>query len=184
MSDSLIYKTKITTPAGTYEFEGSQEFVEKQVEKILSIAKSIPVAPPIAQPENPSTTNDNGSKKPARKTLIEQPQMLPNLVNTSEKITELREFYDAKKPETHIEIFAVLTYWLKNNCELPEVSISEMWTLYKILSIKAPKVLIQSFRDGKSKKAYFDAGKSMGKYYLTPFGETFVDHDLPHKASK
>lgn len=109
--------------------------------------------------------------------------MLPNLI-PKEQIASLREFYDTKGPDSHMEIFAVLSYWLKDALSITDVSIDEMWTLYKVLQIRAPKVLVQVFRDAKSKKAYFDTSEGNGKYYLTSFGETFVEHDLPRAPKK
>lgn len=188
MNEGNNYKAKITTARGTFEFEGSQEFVEKQIDKVVDIEKSMPA--PAPEPENPRARQTNKTKAKAggnngstKKSASEQPKMLPNLV-PKEQITSLREFYESKGPDSHMEIFAVLAYWLKDALSTTEVSIDEMWTLYKVLQIRAPKILIQVFRDAKSKKAYFDASGSNGKYYLTSFGETFVEHDLPHAPKK
>lgn len=183
MNDSIPHKTKITTSLGTFEFEGSQEFVESQIQKIVDIISATPVVPKEVLSQESSQPGAI-KKAPSKKSLTEQPQMLPNLITDGSKIAELREFYTAKSAQTQVEIFAVLAYWLKSSCQITEVSINEMWTLYKILNIKPPKILIQTFRDGKSKKAYFEAGTTTGKYYLTPYGETFVEHDLPVKSQK
>lgn len=187
MNEGNIYKAKITTSRGTFEFEGSQDFVEKQVERIVDIEKTAPASPtPEVEQEQKQQkkqkTTTNGST--GRKSTVEQPKMLPNLVANKEQIDSLKALYTNKSPESHMEIYAVLTYWLKENLQIAEASIDEMWTLYKVLQIKAPKAIIQTFRDGKSKKAYFEAGATSGKYYLTPIGETFVEHDLPHLKKK
>ncbi len=182
MSEDKITKTRITTSLGTFEFEGTEEFVEKQIDRIVEMAKLLPQTPIAASSlvREPQTVLEKSNKKgQSKKALIEQPQILPNLITDKAMIDDLRSFYKSKSPENNIEIFATLTFWLKDKSQLPDVSISEMWTLYKILGIKPPKVLIQVFRDGKSKKAYFEAAKATGRYYLTPFGETFVEHDLP-----
>ena len=181
MDNQTVTKTKIDTNMGTFEFEGSQEFVEKQIEKILDIAKNSPKVVPQTQNITPDIEiNQNQKKTTNRKSLIEQPHMLPNLVSESSKIEDLKNFYNSKSPGNQMEKYAVLAYWLKNNYQLIDVSIDEMWTLYKILGIKQPRVLIQVFRDAKSKKAYFDASNKPGYYYLAPLGETTVEHDLPH----
>lgn len=183
MGEDMIHKAKITTNLGTFEFEGDRDFIDAQIEKIVGIAKSSPATTTPSPAENPATrSNGNLAKKTTqRKALVEQPRMLPKLITEGVKIEELRKFYALKSPETHIPRFAVLTHWLKNNCGLAEVSIDEMYTLYKILGLRQPKVLIQVFRDGKSKNAYFEVGTTPGHYYLTTFGETFVEHDLPRK---
>ncbi|MBL8159477.1 hypothetical protein JNJ66_03395 [Candidatus Saccharibacteria bacterium] len=186
MNEGNLHKARIVTPRGTFEFEGSQEFVEKQIDKVVDIEKNAPapstrehdtpLAEEISKPKaKTKTVTANGSPK---KSSSEQPKMLPNLI-PKDQIAGLREFYASKSPDSHPETFAVLSYWLKDILSVAEVSIDEMWTLYKVLQIRAPKVMIQVFRDAKSKKAYFDISKSGGKYYLTSFGETFVEYDLP-----
>lgn len=183
MENQTITKTKIDTNIGTFEFEGSQEFVEKQIEKILEIAKNSPKIVPQTQDITPNMEiNQNQKRTTNRKSLIEQPQMLPNLISESSKINDLKSFFVSKSPINQMEKFAVLAYWLKNNDGPTEVSINEMWTMYKILTMKPPQVLIQVFRDAKSKKAYFEASTKKGYYYLAPLGETIVEHELPHKA--
>lgn len=184
MADGPIFKAKITTSHGTFEFEGSQTFVESQVDKIVDIEKSTPLARPQALPQDTPEPQHRGRRNTgggtSRKPSAQQPKMLPELV-AKDKINVLKDFYAQKSPATQIETYAVLTYWLKENTELDEVSIDEMWTLYRVLSIKAPKVLVQAFRDGKSKKGYFELGTT-GRYHITSVGETFVEHDLPHNA--
>lgn len=188
MNEGNNYKAKITTARGTFEFEGSQEFVEKQIEKVVDIEKSVPIPAPepkiIAERQSSKTknkiSNSNGGTK---KTVSVQPKLLPNLV-PKDQITSLREFYNKKSPSSHMEIFAVLAYWLKEKLSITDVSIHEVWTLYKVLNVRPPQNLIQGLRDAKSKKAYFDAAQGTGMYYLTSIGETFVEHDLPHTPKK
>lgn|SRR3989344_984356 len=184
MNEGNTYKAKITTGRGTFEFEGSQEFVEKQIDRIVDIEKTSPA--PL-QLEDTGTARKKSSKKKAsngnsRKSSTDQPKMLPDLV-AKDKISELRNFYDTKNPESHIETYVVLTYWLKENTNLTDVGVDEMWTLHRVLGQKPPKVLIQTFRDAKSKKSYFESSKD-GKYYITSIGETFVEHDLPRTKKK
>lgn len=182
MEESKIVKAKITTTLGTFEFEGSEEFIQKQIERIIKIEEVLPKKEDMVEVSTHNTQPDPNSKSQknnSKKVTIEQPKMLPNLISGKDKIDSLRLFYSTKKPTNHMETFAVLTYWLKLDLELPDVSIDEIWTIYKVLQIRPPKVLIQTFRDGKSKKAYFDTSNKSGRYLLTSFGETFVEHDLP-----
>jgi len=188
MNEGNNYKAKITTARGTFEFEGSQEFVEKQVEKVVDIEKNMPA--PAPERETPAERQASNAKSKAsngnsgsKKTVSTQPKMLPSLV-PKDQIAGLREFHDEKKPDSHMEVFAVLSYWLKEKLSVADVSIDEMWTLYKVLGIRPPQNLIQVLRDAKSKKAYFDAAQGSGRYYLTSIGETFVEHDLPHAPKK
>ncbi|HET8884183.1 MAG TPA: hypothetical protein VFM68_01800 [Candidatus Saccharimonadales bacterium] len=169
-------KAKITTAAGTFEFEGTEEWVEKQITAVLAMPTPATVAPPTE-----AKTKQASTKKPfAGGRSVTQPRMLATLLTSKEEVDSLRDYYTEKQPITHIETFAVLTLWLRNNKDMKDASVDEMWTLYKVLTIRPPKSLIQTFRDGKSKKSYFEsAEENNGRYFITSFGETFVDHDLP-----
>lgn len=181
MNEGKSFKAKITTTLGTFEFEGTQEFVEKQIGRLIQLEENASHHRPAGTPTGKQQTvaKPAGSTSVAKRPAGEQPKMLPNLITGKEKLDSLRQFYEAKKPTNHMETFAVLTYWLKTDLQLFDVSIDEMWTLYKVLQTRPPKVLIQTFRDGKSKKAYFDVSATNGRYLLTSYGETFVEHDLP-----
>ena len=167
-------KAKITTNAGTFEFEGDDTAVEKQIAAVLSISATMPMAQPVSE----QTVVQSKKRTTVAHRSVTQPKMLATLLTSKEEIDSLRDYFNQKKPVTQVEIFAVLTLWLKNNKDMPAASIDEMWTLYKVLGLRQPKNLIQTFRDGKSKKSYFESAEN-GRYFITSFGETFVDHDLP-----
>jgi hypothetical protein len=170
-------KAKITTTAGTFEFEGTEEFVEKQIAAVLALPVAAVATPVVSQ----TKTKQEATKKPSwGKKSAAQPRMLATLLTSTEEVGSLRDFYKKKQPVTHIEIFAVLTLWLRDHKAMKDASVDEMWTLYKVLTIRQPKSMIQTFRDGKSKKSYFESSPdNNGRYFITSFGETFVDHDLP-----
>lgn len=173
------FKAKITNSLGTFEFEGSEEFVVKQITRLIEREEA---APRLTPPETTSKSAGAKSSNPIRKRQAgEQPKILSDLIDGKDKLDSLRQFYEEKMPTNQIENFAVLTYWLKSELQMVDVSVDEIWTLYKMLQVRPPKVLAQTFRDGKSKKAYFDITTSTGRYFLTTFGETFVEHDLPKK---
>lgn len=170
-------KAKITTTAGTFEFEGTEEFVEKQIAAVLALPVAAIATPVVSQTK---TRREAAKKSSGTKKSITQPHMLATLLTSKEEVDSLRDYYTQKQPVTHIEIFAVLTLWLRNHKDMKDASVDEMWTLYKVLAIRPPKSLIQTFRDGKSKKSYFESSPdNSGRYFITSFGETFVDHDLP-----
>lgn len=183
MSDDIVTKAKITTSLGTFEFEGTETYVSSQIDKIMEKSQNMPASNIVQEKETSETDKTTppktASKQNARKATIEQPKLLSNLIIDSEKIRTLKEFVVSKRAQNHQELFSVLAHWMKTNLSLEDVSIDEMWTAYKILSKKPPKVLIQVFRDAKSKKGWFTTGAEVGKYILTPIGETFVEHDLP-----
>jgi len=176
-------KAKITTNAGTFEFEGDDAAVEKQIATVLSIASTMPSVQATPAPAtgyaDPTKTKKRTSLP--KRSSVTQPKMLANLLSSKEEVDSLRGYFEGKKPATHIETFAVLTLWLRNNKGMPDASVDEMWSLYKVLGQRQPKNLIQTFRDGKSKKSYFESNDN-GRYFITSYGETFVDHDLPAPA--
>ena len=187
MNEGSTHKAKISVGGGTFEFEGSKDYVEQQIEKVLTLHKNNPVAPPETPAEATSKTRKSPAKKPdspkkSSKKVSAQPKMLGNLVS-KEQISKLREFYNEKRPSSHIETYAVLSYWIKDSLGTTQVHIDEIWTLYKVIGERPPQVLIQTFRDAKSKKGFFEMD-SNGKYFLTTIGETFVEHDLPKKEDK
>jgi len=189
MDKDIIVKAKLTTPIGTFEFEGTRDFVEKETAKITSKLEAIPLQPIPSKNEQISIQNQIENAKIIKRSkfktaVLEQPKLLANLIVDPLKIKELKDFVNTKKPAGHLERFLVLSYWMKTNLHLDEVSIDEMWTAYKMLVEKPPRILIQVFRDGKSKKGWFTNGSKSGKYKVTPIGETFVEHDLSISNSK
>jgi hypothetical protein len=173
-------KAKISTNLGTFEFEGSEEFVERQITNVLSMTSQQELS---AKSEKTVKASAPSTKQSGVKKSVAQPRMLATLLTSKNEIDSLRNYFTAKNPVTHIEIFATLTLWLRNNKEMKDASVDEMWTLYKILAIRPPKSLIQTFRDGKSKKSFFESAGENGRYFITSYGETFVDHDLPQTTS-
>lgn len=171
-------KAKIMTNLGTFEFEGEDESVQKQIAAILNVSTPMETV----SKNTAERRNNEKSKKHMPSTACKKtgstPKMLPNLISGKDEIDSLKAYFESKKPKSHIEIFAVLTLWLRDNKEMLDASVDEMWTLYKLLGIRPPKNLIQTYRDGKSKRGFFDSTDD-GRYTITPFGETFVEHDLP-----
>jgi len=181
-------RAKIVTTLGEFEFEGDQEFVEKQIDRVMEMASRAPqltTAPDSGEPENSTKKSSKQPKTVKRKvsTVSSRPKMIPNLISGEERTT-LRAFFDEKKPTTHMDKFCVLAYWLKLNKQVESVSIDDMWTLYKVIGERPSDNLMQIFRDGKSKKGYFDNGTEQGQYALSSIGETRVEYDLPVKEKE
>lgn len=178
-------RAKIVTTLGEFEFEGDQEFVEKQIDRVMEMASRAPQlnkVPEADEPEKPAKKSSKQSKTAKRKvsTVSNRPKMIPNLISGEER-TALRTFFDEKKPSTHMDKFCVFAHWLKQNKDIESVSIDDMWTLHKIIGERPSDNLMQIFRDGKSKKGYFDNGAEQGQYALSSIGETRVEYDLPVK---
>lgn len=175
-------KAKLNTEVGTFEIEGSEEFVKDGIAELVKLIK---------KEERDSSTlpkkaNQIKRRVPKKKRASEiknatQPKLISDLI-PKDKIEDLKSFFEEKNPGNHQEAYTVLAYWMKYNLDLDVVSIDEIWTTHKILGRKGPNRWLQVFRDIKSRKGWLDSSDSReGGYYITPMGETFVEHDLPHK---
>ncbi|MYB39947.1 hypothetical protein F4X86_01460 [Candidatus Saccharibacteria bacterium] len=181
MNEQSSYKAKVSVGGATFEFEGPREYVEQQVQRVIESAGKIPPAihPSPKRGRSRDAVNRQKVSRSGTRKAPSQPKMLGNLVN-KDQVGNLKSFYTGKEPSSHVEVYAVLSYWLKDILGINQISIDEIWTLYKVIDKKPPRVLAQTFRDAKSKKGYFDVTDD-GKYYLTTIGETFVEHDLPSR---
>jgi hypothetical protein len=175
------HKAKISTSAGVFEFEGSREYVEAQVEMIMSNMT-------LSETTGPKPSDAGGPLPKAPKTpklarqKVAEPKPLSSLISDT---ASLRTFYELKDPKNHPENYVVIASWLKSNTECKNYSIDEMYTAYKLLRIKPPKVMVQVFRDAKAKGLWFDQAKEQpGRFELTIHGEAFVEHDLPRQKPK
>lgn len=173
-------KATITTTVGKFEFEGTEDWVEKQLERVLKLSAEAHAQATMT--EKADKSKKVVSHKPvSSKAAPTSAKMITDLLDGKVEIDSIREFVSTKNPSSHMEMFATLSYWLKEKKSIESVGIDHMWTLHKFLGKKAPKALAQVFRDGKSKKGYFGITDEPGMYSLTSFGEMFVEHDLPSR---
>ncbi|MBK8208494.1 MAG: hypothetical protein IPK87_17145 [Planctomycetes bacterium] len=125
-----------------------------------------------------SVVESNKAKRP-RGAKADKPSLKHDLTfhGSGEVMPPLREFFSAKFPTgqaSHPAAFAVIAHWLKEVGGTEECGIDEMYTAYRWLKLKMPKVWAQAFRDGKTKLGFFDDGGSKGCYRLTHIGEDAV----------
>ncbi len=174
---SIAHKAKLETALGTFEFTGSQEYVEQQVAAITNLLNKIPAELPKKEESANRKTTKHVSKPSSA--LSDSPTLLEDLFG--DKLREAREFVKSKAPVGHMENFLVIAYWLRENMQVKEVNIDHMYTGYKLLNLKPPKAINQVLRDAKSRKSFFNKGSDKGFYSVSYAGESFVEHDLPHK---
>lgn len=186
MEENIITKAKISSASLSFEFEGTESFVREQIKDVIQNLNADSNNQKIQTPikvENTETKKQGqsiGSKNTEhRKATNAEPKVIDNLLPDTQKINDLKTFYTSKKPSGHLENFVVISYWLKENNNMDLVTIDEIYTCYRLLGIKPPKVAIQVFRDAKSKKMWFTSGEKNGQYRISVNGITAVEHDIP-----
>jgi hypothetical protein len=177
MGADNVSKAKITTSLGEFEFEGSQAYVEAQVDRIIALSEPKPTKGVSSPARGASKKIAKAAAAVPKKNVQASPKMMNDLVPKA-KITELKEFVELKKPKGHLQTYAVLGYFLKDSLGKDDFGVDEMWSLYKVLKLRPQRVPMQAFRDAKSRHSYVDHVAD-GRYFLTSIGETFVEHDLP-----
>lgn len=191
MEENIITKAKISSSGLSFEFEGTEQFVKNQItevmEKFVFLSSDKVVSLPIKAKKSESVEVESqiqdyivSHKRPGG---IE-PKVMDGLIPNPEMINELKSFFVSKKPSGHLEQYAVIAYFLKEKMNIDQISIDEMYTCYRILGIKPPKVAIQVFRDAKSKKMWFANGEKTGQYRISVNGITAVEHDIPGPIKK
>lgn len=131
--------------------EGPRSFVQDEVRRLTS---AVAAPPPVAQ-------HPRGE------------------IESSEGTTE-RDFVVLKEPHGHLEIVAVLGFYLAEHGQ-QEFTEEDIRRAYIRAGVRPPKVVSQSLRDAKNKKDFVQAGSARGTYRLTHHGDRFVRFDLPTK---
>lgn len=167
----------------SFELEGDWNTIQSELGQIMNYIKQHDTKLDELNQTKPSTSSKHHHINNTKKSSPNQSQMLPNLLDADD-IAKIRKYYEQKSPSSHIENYIVIAVWLRDNKEIDTISADEIWTSYKILKIKPPKNIIQVFRDGKSKKGFFEFDDKSGKYYITNLGESYVTYDLPRKETK
>ncbi len=102
----------------------------------------------------------------------------PSVVKLPVSKPELEKYVAKKQPGDHLERYAVMAACLREKA-IERVGVDEIYTCYRHLNLKAPKVMRQVFHNARNTKGWFDEADSDGKFGLTHVGVQFVEHDLP-----
>src|SRR5215470_774192 len=121
MAETAIVKATVRVGDKAVTFEGPKEFVEEQVAKFTGLL------PSKQQAQHYSTS-----------------ELQPTGASSE------REFVQAKQPEGHSEVIAVLAYYL-NEHGVPEFSEDDIRRAYIRAEIRPPKVVAQAIRDAKNR---------------------------------
>jgi len=151
-------------------------FLEQNIGSLPTVTKQ---ALSKAQPRTATAKKNSGQKRKAGKGA--RP---PQVINLKLSLAKLRKFTDPKKPKSNQEQYAVLASFLKDEEIADRVGQDEMYTCYRMLQWRAPKVMEQVFHDARNKKGWFTPRGEDEKFALTHIGQQFVEHDLPSAKAK
>lgn len=189
-------RVKINLNEGTLEAEGEESFVQGVYndfkDQLATGSNHQSNTPPPGKQSTqaqhvpqidvpPKSTNAAKTKQSSARSM---PSIVKSLDLSSRNGNKsLRDFHAEKSPGNAMENNALFAYHLKNNLELDQMGIDHIYTCYKEVSVRPPTALRQSLIDTANRKGWIDTS-SLDNIALSLRGETFIDHDLPRKATK
>lgn len=151
-------RMKIVVGAITFEIEGTEALVKEG----MNYAKENILTESVREMAKQLTIQE---EKPSEKVMPESPQ--------------IGSFYTEKDPRNDMERVTVLTYYVKENREISEVSDAELTPLFNEVGGKLPKVM-QAIRNAARKQyGYLESTGKRGYYRITPTGINLVNLKLP-----
>ena len=206
MLDGPEAKFKIDVKQGVVELEGTENFVDKHLDKFEEIFKSA-IKENMAQGIIHSLTDDNvltlqqqnsekklgiskhelvkannthnNNNKHATKQSLSLPPIPVDLKANVNKVG-LREFYAEKKPANHYEKTVVFVYYLTKINKETEVKYGEILSCYEEVDEKKPSI-IDIIKNSVRYKGWLEQGSGKFITRLTISGENFVKFDLPQQ---
>ncbi len=206
MLDGSEAKFKIDVKQGVVELEGTENFVDKHLDKFEEIFKSA-IKENMAQGIIHSLTDDNvltlqqqnsekklgiskhelvkanntnnNNNKHATKQSLSLPPIPVDLKANVNKVG-LREFYAEKKPANHYEKTVVFVYYLTKINKETEVKYGEILSCYEEVDEKKPSI-IDIIKNSVRYKGWLEQGSGKFITRLTISGENFVKFDLPQQ---
>jgi hypothetical protein len=198
-------KFKIDVKQGVVELEGSENFVDKHLDKFEEIFKSA-IKQTMAQGIIHSLTDDNvltlqqqNSEKKldiSKHELVkannnnnnnkhatkQSPSLPPIPVDLKANVNKvgLREFYAEKKPANHYEKTVVFVYYLTKINKETEVKYGEILSCYEEVDEKKPSIT-DIIKNSIRYKGWLEQGSGKFITRLTISGENFVKFDLPQQ---
>jgi hypothetical protein len=199
-------KFKIDVKQGVVELEGSENFVDKHLDKFEEIFKSAikqtmaqgiihsltdDNVPALQQQQNSEkklgisklelvkANNNNNNNRHATK---QSPSLPPIPVDLKANVNKvgLREFYAEKKPANHYEKTVVFVYYLTKINKETEVKYGEILSCYEEVDEKKPSIT-DIIKNSIRYKGWLEQGSGKFITRLTISGENFVKFDLPQQ---
>jgi hypothetical protein len=195
---AMTTKVRVDLAAGVLEAEGSEAFIR---ELYLDFRErvSAKVHPPAAargtshaEPEGNASTGSQGAKRQAaerRSASGSRRDRTPVFVKNLDLAPKgdrpgLKDFLKGyRKLTSSMEWNGLFVYYLARKVEVAPITMDHVYTCYKHVGERVPKVLTQSLWDTARKKGTIDAS-SLDDIKLTTPGENWVEHDLEKAASE
>jgi hypothetical protein len=203
-------KFKIDVKQGVVELEGSENFVDKHLDKFEEIFKSAIKQTmaqgiihsltddnvPALQQQNSekklgisklelvkaNTNTNNNNNNNNRHATKQSPSLPPIPVDLKSNVNKvgLREFYAEKKPANHYEKTVVFVYYLTKINKETEVKYGEILSCYEEVDEKKPSIT-DIIKNSVRYKGWLEQGSGKFITRLTISGENFVKFDLPQQ---
>jgi hypothetical protein len=203
-------KFKIDVKQGVVELEGSENFVDKHLDKFEEIFKSAIKQTmaqgiihsltddnvPALQQQNSekklgisklelvkaNTNNNNNNNNNNKHATKQSPTLPPIPVDLKANVNKvgLREFYAEKKPANHYEKTVVFVYYLTKINKETEVKYGEILSCYEEVDEKKPSIT-DIIKNSIRYKGWLEQGSGKFITRLTISGENFVKFDLPQQ---
>lgn len=208
MLDSLEAKFRFNIKEGMIELEGSQDFVDKHLDRFAEIFKSAiqqavvlgvesniihkvdSLMPPSDGKQDALEVASSGlSKKTANNNRHNTKQSSPCLppipvdLKAGENKIGLREFYADKHPVNHYEKTVVFAYYLTKFNNHPDVRYGEILSCYEEVNEKKPSI-VDIVKNSVRYKGWLEHCSDKFVTRLTISGENFVKFDLPQQKNK
>jgi hypothetical protein len=148
-------RVSVTLDDKKVTFEGPEEFVREQIDRLVG------VRPVTAAADSGASTGRLSPPPEVRDSAFSE-----------------REFIAQKQPSGHAEITTVLAYILAKQGST-EFTPEEIRRAYIRAGVRPPKVMAQALRDAKNLYDYLQPGSKKGTFSLSEHGERTVLFDLP-----
>jgi hypothetical protein len=157
MAKSNNYKVKVKIGDTSVEVEGAESGVVEIVKALSEV---------LSSRSGPSELSIQGSSPK---------------VSSSDRLIDIKSFFDQKKPRSHIEAATTVAFYFQNLAPSSQRKDSiDKETLehgFRQARWKLPKAIGQILPDAK-KAGYFDSAGEAGLYKLSPVGYNLVEHTL------
>lgn len=174
-----ITKARIDLREGIIELEGSEDFVQKNLDKYDYLIVNRSVESDHSHKSLPDTKKPNIKKaqKSSRKPVSLVP--IPVDLEGDEKKPALRDFYAEKLPNTNEEKITVFIYYLEKHLGISDVEQGHIISCYKQVNERIPKNIYQLLKNIKHNKGWISWGEKPSTARINIQGENLIEHDLP-----
>lgn len=184
-------KVKISIGDGSFEIEGSEEFVTKHLEEFKGLLSgsgksALSEKAPKAQTKKTTKRANEGIEKEEKsstrsKTRAKKVEAERFDIHEGDEKPSLHDFFNEKKPgRANGARIAVIGYYITEILGQDSFSEGQVEYAYKMLKINRPNHLHQIMINNKNEKDYYEPTEGdESNWQLTRTGEIFVADNLP-----